>query len=79
MSANHNSRLKALTAAIKPGRCPTCGNYPTGVAFIDPETNEEWEHEFTIKECSKCGRPAWRMIHVLTPPDTSDDESVGRV
>ena len=60
------SRLNRLTAAFPPPRCPSCGNAPSRLVFIDGRTNEVVSESVPESGCPDCGRQPYCEIHVVS-------------
>lgn len=46
-------------------RCPTCGNWPTRLVGLDPETEEETSETMPATGCPTCGRPVRYQVCIV--------------
>lgn len=58
-------RLARIEAAIgRLNRCPVCGDHPTRILGIDPETGEATSETMPKRGCGECGRAPYRELQI---------------
>lgn len=57
------SRLETIYKA--PERCPTCGDHPFRVVYLDEETDQVLEESLPGAGCPACGRAIYRELAIV--------------
>lgn len=65
---NHARRLADVEQRVQPGKCPACRDQPVRVAYIDPDTDEEWLASMPDTGCPTCGRAPIQDVHIVIAP-----------